>query len=41
MEKLNKYADLVIAIVRITLGLLLLQVGKEMFTSDSMKGYID
>jgi len=36
-----KYADQVMAIIRITLGLLLLYVGREIFKADSMKGYTD
>lgn len=41
MEKKLKYADFVLAFIRITLGLLLIYVGKEMFSQDSMKGYIN
>lgn len=36
-----KYGDQVLAIIRITLGLLLLYVGREMFNAESMKGYTD
>ncbi len=36
-----KYADQIMAIIRITLGLLLLYVGKEMFKAENMKGYTD
>jgi putative oxidoreductase len=41
MKNKLKYGDHILAVIRITLGLLLLYVGREMFNAESMKGYTD